>query len=245
MIHKFLVLAAALGVMSGAAWAADLPNAKEPPSFAQPLLPIFSWTGLYVGGQVGYLWGGASNYVETYPADVFLFGGNTLNVRGVGGGGHLGYNYQISQFVIGIEGDVEGTSESGSVLQSNGFTGTGKVPIEASIRGRIGLTWDRTLIYGTGGAEFASIKNTTALGAFSASANIGRIGWTAGGGVEYAVDPNWTVRVEYRYTDYGSYDFSFGNGDGAHLDATENRVEAGFSYKFDLFAPPIPLVAKY
>jgi outer membrane immunogenic protein len=76
----------------------------------------------------------------------------------------------------------------------------------------------------------------------------GRVGWTVGGGVEYAIDPNWTVRAEYRYTDFGSFNeylVSTHPGDYARLHIYDNEVEAGFSYKFDLAPPPTPIIAKY
>ena len=80
-----------------------------------------------------------------------------------------------------------------------------------------------------------------------------RVGWTVGGGLEYAVTNNWSVRAEYRYSDFGRYtDFPFSGvpiapavfqaTSGHHL--TENQVQVGFSYKFDTW-PPSPLVAKY
>jgi outer membrane immunogenic protein len=258
-IRKLLVSAAILATMTGGAWAADLPNTKGPPAFAPPPPPQFTWTGLYVGGQVGYQWGSASNFLETDPGDVFVAPEPSNNVQGIIGGGHIGYNYQINQFVLGIEGDVEGSGASGSFVDGIGGVGSGNARIEGSVRGRVGWAWDRFLIYGTGGVEFASIQNNYALGGLYDSDQVGRAGWTAGGGVEYAFDPNWSIRVEYRYTDYGSYDFPLTNTSpaiaaaagipavpySARIHATDNRVEAGFSYKFDMFAPPAPVVAKY
>jgi outer membrane immunogenic protein len=74
------------------------------------------------------------------------------------------------------------------------------------------------------------------------------VGWTVGGGVEYAFDPNWSIRAEYRYTDFGGFNEYLVNtypGDYVHLHVYDNEVEVGFSYKFDMFAPPAPVVAKY
>lgn len=78
--------------------------------------------------------------------------------------------------------------------------------------------------------------------------SLGRVGWTVGGGVEYAFDPNWTIRAEYRYTDFGTFDEYLVKtypGDYVHLHVYDNAVRVGFSYKFDMFAPPAPVVAKY
>ncbi len=249
-IRKLLVSAAILATMTGGAWAADLPNTKGPPAFAPPPPPVFTWTGLYVGAQAGYEWGSTSAFLETYPGGAFIAPAVGISPSGVVGGGHIGYNYQFSQFVVGIEGDVEGTSASASALEGPGTYFHENAEIQGSVRGRVGWAWDRLLIYGTGGVAFASIRDlSTAPGVPSDSQTIGRAGWTAGGGIEYALDPNWSVRVEYRYTDYGSYDFPLPNtnapGTAARLRNTDNRVEAGFSYKFDMFAPPAPIVAKY
>ncbi|MGB3282668.1 MAG: outer membrane protein [Methylovirgula sp.] len=246
-ILKLLVSAAILATMTGGAWAADLPNTKGPPMYAPPP-PQFTWTGLYVGAQAGYEWGTTSAYLETYPGDVFAGTATGVSPSGVVGGGHIGYNFQITQFVIGVEGDFEGTSASASALEGGGALFHENAEIQGSVRGRFGWAWDRVLIYGTGGVAFASIRDTSTLGALVDSQTIGRAGWTAGGGIEYALDPNWSVRAEYRYTDYGSYSLPLYNTDAgfaARLRNTDNRVEAGFSYKFDMFAPPMPVVAKY
>jgi outer membrane immunogenic protein len=68
-----------------------------------------------------------------------------------------------------------------------------------------------------------------------------KTGWTVGGGVEYAIDPHWSVRAEYRYDDYGSYSQNLVNTTAMVYDArhreTMQRVEAGFSYKFNTTAP--------
>jgi outer membrane immunogenic protein len=247
MIRKFLVSAAALATMTGGAWAADLPNEKGPPVYAPPP-PQFTWTGLYIGAQAGYEWGNTSASLVTDPGNAFIAPAAGVSPSGVVGGGHIGYNYQFSQFVIGIEGDVEGTSASSSALEAGGATFSENNEIQGSVRGRIGWAWDRVLIYGTGGVAFASVRDSSTFGPFVDSETTGRTGWTAGGGVEYALDPNWSVRAEYRYTDYGTYDLALpttGAGDAARLHNTDNRAEIGFSYKFDLFEPPPPVVAKY
>jgi outer membrane immunogenic protein len=111
------------------------------------------------------------------------------------------------------------------------------------------------LIYATGGGVFTGITNS--YSAFPPNPGFllqdsflkTRAGWTVGGGTEYAVTNNWSVRAEYRYADFGhvtNFPFAaFTNGRlsvNHHL--TENQVQVGFSYKFDAFAPA-PVVAKY
>ncbi len=267
MRAELIAVSAVLGLLSSAALGADLPNTKGPPAFAPPPLPVFTWTGLYIGGQVGYQWGTTGWDIHTDPPlPASLLGEPTYSDQGVVGGGHIGFNYQVNQFVFGVEGDVEGTSYSGSLTQGSPSAvpgseqNTTRINIEGSIRGRVGWAWDRVLIYGTGGAAFADFRNAFNISGVPApivgyppffdSGSFGRVGWTAGGGVEYAIDPNWSVRAEYRYTDYGSYDFVQTNPPlsgtfGLREHERDNRVEAAFSYKFDLFAPPLPVVAKY
>jgi outer membrane immunogenic protein len=180
------------------------------------------------------------------------------NAQGIVGGGHVGYNYEIGGFglgtggfVVGIEGDVNGSSYEGSSLIPPAFLleGRERTPVDGSIRGRVGIAFDRVLVYGTGGVAFGDfetslINTVTGVGE---SHDLGRVGWTAGGGVEYAIDNNWSVRAEYRYTDYGSFSVAYTlPAISIHYHATDNRVQAGFSYKFDEAPPPAPpVVAKY
>ncbi len=260
MIRPFALATVSSVILASVAMAADLPSEKGAPVYAPPP-PVFSWTGVYIGGQVGYEWGDSHN---TYfgPLGGFLANGHH-NDEGVVGGGHVGYNYQLGGlglglgtggFVVGIEGDVNGASYDGTggllagVIQRHDNT-----EFDGSIRGRVGVAFDRALLYGTGGVAFGSIRNTASnlvTGGFD-SATTGRVGWTVGGGVEYAIDNNWSVRVEYRYTDYGTFGFNLFNSTGGILVTdrvhdTDNRVQAGFSYKFDEAPPPAPpVVAKY
>ena len=253
MIRKFLLSSAAILAATGASFAADLPSRRAPPVYVPPV-PVFTWTGIYVGGQIGYEFG----------RDAFQYGGILPYVYGAGyrpdgvvGGAHVGYNFSSQGLfgnllgaggVIGIEGDVNGSGYSRSVGVIPGVTLSTRTPIDGSIRGRIGFAYDRALFYATGGAAFADLRNGYTNFGFPANVSIGhtRIGYTVGGGVEYAVTNNWSVRAEYRYTDYGTYtDFPYGAVAVRHKE-TDNRVQIGFSYKFDTFAPPLgPVVAKY
>ncbi len=248
MMRKLLMTTAILCFASGAALAADLPYRKSAPVYTPPP-PAFTWAGLYVGGQIGYQWGSASpnlygpdgSFVTTLP---------TTNASGIVGGAHLGYNFQVSQLVFGLEGDINGLSYQGTNYAA-GFLSpfTTRENVEGSVRGRIGYAFDRILVYGTGGVAFGNFQNTyTGIGGGFDSLSSTRTGWTVGGGVEYAVTNNWSIRAEYRYTDFGrNNDFLNASlpGDYVHQHIFDNRVQVGFSYKFDMFAPPGPVVAKY
>ena len=170
-----------------------------------PPVPIFTWTGFYVGGQIGYGFGRDAYYAQN------VFVSSTYRPTGVIGGAHVGYNLSSQSLfgnllgaggVIGVEGDVDGTSLSRTqpVFPTSALNIGTRIPIEGSIRGRVGFAVDRALFYATGGAAFASLRNnyfSNTFGAFPTLSHT-RVGYTVGGGVEYAITNNWSVRAEYR-----------------------------------------------
>jgi outer membrane immunogenic protein len=259
------ILLASVGAIAiaGSAFAADL----GPPPVYVPPPPIFTWSGLYIGGQIGYGWGKDSIDVTDTAFGVpgFFFSDNENNPDGVIGGAHVGYNLQFAQWVVGLEGSVDGSSQNGTV--TDGVTGLMKetrLDVQGSIRARIGFAFDRVLIYATGGAAFSDVRNNyvdtsgivTGTPGNSEQDSKTRAGWTVGGGIQYAVTNNWSIRAEYRYSDFGNNkDFAFtptisagslfsptGSVFFTHH-VTENQVQAGLSYKFDL--APAPVVSKY
>jgi outer membrane immunogenic protein len=261
MYRQILMASVGAIALAGSAFAADLPSRAPPPVYVPPA-PIFTWTGIYIGGQIGYAWGTSNTNVTDNFGDFVSF--HTSN-SGVIGGAHVGYNLQLSQFVVGLEGDVDGTSLSKSISGSPfigggiganvPLTATTRTGVQGSIRGRLGYVWDRVLLYATGGVAFAGVEGTL-YGPFggSVSSSTTRVGWTVGGGLEYAVTNNWSIRAEYRYAQFGHSSFAGDNafafpglaaiGAIASRTTNENRVQVGFSYKFDT-AAPAPVVAKY
>jgi outer membrane immunogenic protein len=248
MMRKLLMTTSIVCLASGSALAADLPNFKGPPVYAPLPPPAFTWSGPYIGAQVGYEWGSTSPSLYA-PDGSYITSLAGTNSSGVIGGAHIGYNWQVSQFVFGLEGDVNGTSYNGS----NSFAGelapyTTRETVEGSIRGRVGVAWDRVLFYGTGGVALGNFQDTYTGAPGYDSLSTTRVGWTVGGGVEYAVTDNWSIRAEYRYTDFGHVNDYLVNslpGYSVNTHQTDNRVQAGFSYKFDMFAPPGPVAARY
>jgi outer membrane immunogenic protein len=270
MRKKFLLAAATAVAFTGSAFAADL-GAPPPPPVYVPPPPVSPWTGFYIGGQIGGAWGsGALGNFNGFDPFTGTFINTSLGgtPSGVIGGGHVGYQVQINQWVVGVEGSVDGTSLRKTAVASfpiflGGSTLTTQTTadIQGSIRGKLGIVWDRFMIYGTGGVAFGGFNTDFQIAALSgtvvppffASNNFSttRVGWTAGGGAQYAVTPNWWVFVEYRFSDFGT----IRNGAFPNLPSgvffngerriEENQVQAGFSYKFDLLPPPAPIVAKY
>ncbi len=169
MLRKLLTTTALVCFAGSAALAADLPSTKEAPVYAPPPPPAFTWTGVYIGGQVGYGWGTSNVYNETDAVTE-----PNLTQSGIVGGAHIGYNYQVSQFVFGLEGDVNGSSESNSQFNAPVEYGIRK-NVDASIRGRIGYAFDRVLIYATGGGAYGDFHTTYNDGIVFDSFNHGRL----------------------------------------------------------------------
>jgi outer membrane immunogenic protein len=237
MNGSLLASTALCAIFAPSAFAADLPTKKGPP--LAPVAAPFSWTGFYVGANVGGLWSRDSeNFFE--PGYAYDYGyGNTLNLSGVVGGLQAGYNYQIQNFVVGIEGDLDWSSASGAHdLTSGGYLyyhHSASVPFFADLRGRLGYAFDRFLPYVTGGVVVADIHNKLAVwnNDFVEDRGGTSIGWAIGAGVEYAVDAHWSVKADYlymqfpdvtKYVDDGYYAFKF--KDSAQV------ARVGINYRF-------------
>ncbi len=205
MNSKIIFAGAILAAFATPAFAADLPSEKGPPVYAPPPPPVFSWTGIYIGGQVGYDWGTTHYFDETFGVPL-----TGLSQSGVIGGAHIGADYELGNLgsflpglggflpgsgggvVIGVEGDVNGASTRDSTFDAfDGFYSI-RENEDFSIRGRLGLAFDRVLIYGTGGGAYGNFRTSYNGTDFF---NTGHFGWTAGGGIEYAIDNNWSVRA--------------------------------------------------
>lgn len=221
MIRKSLAILAASLLVSSSAIAADV--VSEAPIVEEPV--IFSWTGAYVGGQIGYGWGQSD-----LDSD---FGSASFDPDGFLGGVHAGYNYQFSNnVVVGIEADVDYSDMSGDDdFDVPGFSGSSELDWQGSVRARLGYAYDRVLPYITGGVAFGKYEHSISDGVVSFSDDDTYVGWTAGAGLEYAITDNWTMRGEYRYTDFGDQDFSF-DGVGYNVDLKTHAVKLGVSYKF-------------
>jgi outer membrane immunogenic protein len=246
-MKKFFSAAAmALALSTGSAVAADLPSLKGPPPVYVPPPPVFSWTGPYLGVNIGGGWRERNdwNAVPFGP-----FGGlglwnwnNNNNSGGVVGGGQIGYNYQFSPWlVVGLETDFQGTSiGSGGNGGNWGWGGFGaRLPWFGTVRGRIGVNPlnPHLLIYGTGGFAYGEVKR--------GFWNNVQTGWTAGGGVEWMFLPNWSVKGEYLYTDLSNNNNNnWGWGWANNLHYRFHTLRTGVNWHFNLTSPA-PVVARY
>ena len=235
MKWKLLATVALAALGSANALAADMP---QRPVYKAPVMmaPSPTWTGFYIGGDVGYGWG-TSDGTLTNSAGAFPVP-YSADPNGVIGGGFLGYNYQINQFVVGIEGDWQAADLTGSASSPlfAGYTMSTKVNDYGSLRGRLGYAMDRWLIFATGGWAWGNASTSyavTGTPAFYKNSFTGN-GWTVGGGVEYAVTNNWLARFEYRYTDLGSHGYvdTVSNSAETGNRITVNDVRLGVAYKF-------------
>ncbi len=240
---KILLLTTSLCFLPGMALAADLyPPEQMPVLPASP--PILSWAGFYAGGQLGYQWG-RSTFSTHVPGEALTLQQPSYSDAGVLGGAHVGYLWQVHQFVFGLEGDIDGSNYNGSAQSLGTIRESTHENVMGSLRARAGYTWNRILAYGTGGVAFSTFRNTGSVAGVTQNADdTMRVGWTLGAGLEYAVNNDWSVRAEYRYTDTGHYS-EFALGADVNHHQTDSRVQAGFSYKLDGFLAPPTVYARY
>jgi outer membrane immunogenic protein len=232
-MKKFAFAAAALILGTAGASAADM--AARPYTKAPPMAAVYNWTGFYIGAQVGGAFGDVDAVSGPFP------GVNnqaySYDLSGVVGGGHIGYNWQVSpNWVFGFEGDGEATSVRDSGIGTLGFFHETRLNWLASARARLGYAAGNTLLYVTGGAAFGDVEVTKAIvpGAVPFARYTETLtGWTAGAGVEHMFAPNWTGRLEYRYTDLGETSFQSVLANSQDYTSVKfHAVRAGISYKF-------------
>jgi outer membrane immunogenic protein len=217
---KRVVLACVgIAALGGMAAAADLPPAPAAPYYKAPVYaPAYTWSGFYIGVNGGGAWG-RSDWTTT----------GSFDTSGGFVGGTIGYNYQIDQAVLGVEGDIDWADISGT---SGCPTGSCKTSDDwlSTVRGRLGYAADRFMPYVTGGLAVGDIKASVPGFAGGSATNVG---WTIGGGIEFAIAGHWTAKAEYLYVDLGN--FSCGASCGAATQTVSfdaNLFRGGFNYRF-------------
>jgi len=221
----FAIAVVCLAASTLAVRAADMPAPAAPvPYVGGP----WNWTGFYVGVNGGYGWGRSSWSDPIAGTDS---GGFSTN--GALFGGQIGYNWQTGNIVLGIESDADWTNiQSGGtggvcVADAGGLCIT-KQDWFGTTRGRIGYAFGQWLPYVTGGAAYGDIKASQSNGDSTTT----RFGWTAGGGLEYSLNSNWSAKVEYLHLDLGTAGFfSAANGTTRlSVPARDDLVRAGINY---------------
>lgn len=253
MQARLLTASAVVAFSVGSAVAADLPSRKAAPVY-EPPPPAFSWTGLYVGFDAGAAIGDSS-FADQAP----------LNGAAFLGGATVGLNYQWTpHLVVGLEtdanyrGPISGSQNFPLAVggSSDGYLGT--------VRGRVGYSFvDRLLVFASGGLAYGNVIAPTWYSGFFIPGGFGvrtnyndtlLPGWTIGGGLEYALTSNWSVKVEYLYARLADENPRYFVGTsllpiGTSVADVPTRsavhiVRGGVNYRFD-WAPTAPVAAKY
>lgn len=248
LTRKISAAFAAISVLgiAASAHAADLPAraAYKVPMDVRAM--PYNWSGFYVGGNVGYGWATASADL-TGPAGLTRDASEDLN----GGifGVQAGYNWQFGQWVVGLETDIQGTSQKASQTATCAAATCGvavtatrdsKLPWFGTTRLRLGYAYDRWLVYATGGLAYGehSTDVTVTAGASTgtSSSSETRAGLAVGAGVEMGLAPNWSAKLEYLYLDTGTVTTSTAVAGFGTVTADErvknNVVRLGLNYRF-------------
>jgi outer membrane immunogenic protein len=208
---------AALALSAGLALAAHTAQA------ADPIDPMFDWSGQYLGLQAGYVWG------ESRHTDA---GGTTsgdFDIEGFAGGLTAGWNFQSNNLVFGLESDFSLSNVDGSTLTNCGAAGCStEIDWFSTSRGRLGFAMDNVLLYGTAGLAVADVDASTS--GLASNSDI-LLGWTAGAGVEFAVNQSFSIKAEYLYMDLGKINVPTPSPVKAKVD--ENHIaRIGFNWHF-------------
>jgi opacity protein-like surface antigen/outer membrane receptor protein involved in Fe transport len=200
------------------------------PTSPAPVAGRYNWSGFYLGLNAGGAFG-----VNTMLASG---GGGSASVKEPGflGGAQVGANYQTGPMVWGFEADYDASTQNKS-LPAGVLTGsTSQTPWFATLRGRIGMAFDRTLVYGTAGGAAGELRSIAAIPAGTTSTTVTYGTWTAGGGVEYGITDNLSARVEYLYLDKGHIATGVIGPPATTITsrAQDNLVRAGLNYRFPI-----------
>ncbi len=199
-----LVAFAGMAQVAGLAQAADLNRGY--PQYAAPPPPSFIWSGPYVGVNLGYQWGDISN--------------NPTKPSGIAGGIQAGYNWQINNFVLGAEADIN-LSGADDVFAPWKFSN----PWFGTVRGRLGYAVNNFMVYGTGGLAYGGVEAQN----FGLSETRTQVGWTVGAGAEVGLTQNWSVKLEYLYMSFAERNYSV---TGVNNGLDTSLVRFGVNYRF-------------
>ena len=211
---------------------------KAPPVSRAGISGPVNWTGIYLGLNAGYSFGGSAWNDSVTGSSTGNFG-----TSGFVGGGTLGANYQVGSLVFGVEGDGDWSDASGfGTFTATSLCAGGCLTTNtwlSTVRGRAGYAFDRFFAYGTAGAAFGNIRANFSNDAISSET---KTGWAAGAGVEVALSRNWSAKAEYLFVDLGngscSIDCPIVNPNGAPLIPdfavrfNESIVRGGVNYRF-------------
>jgi len=238
-------------------WGSVTPDAARPAGYFKAPPEVWSpnWSGVYVGGFLG---GGVgddrwsdrfgTNSIPGLIFDNIAGFGDSTHASGPLGGAEIGINGQSGMVVYGLEADASFADIRG---QNTCFSGLGGVNCMRDVKelatftGRAGVTWDRTLLYVKGGGAWSdtnySINANTGVGGVTlgvGSVTASAVGWTLGGGLEYALNSKWSGKVEYDYIDFGGKGLTFGTvavigAAPVSVQQNVNVMKVGIDYKLN------------
>jgi outer membrane immunogenic protein len=223
---KALIVAALSLGAAGYAAAADMPT--KAPAMAPPF--GYSWTGIYLGINGGYGWGRSEQFLLGSTATT-----QPYNIEGGLVGGTLGVNWQVTNWVLGVEMDADWANISKTIL-APGICASAvcftEVRSLTTVRPRLGYAWDRWMVYVTGGLALATLKagQDSCAPRLCGTVNMAD-GWTAGGGVEAFVMPKLSAKIEYLHVDIGERAI-YSPGTPVHSYARMDIVRGGLNYHF-------------
>lgn len=247
-MKKLLLGSAAVAALfaAGPAMAADM---RPAPVYtkAPMMAPAFSWTGFYIGANLGGAWAHGDVTDSLFGLDFNNGSNNGVFI----GGGQVGLNYQFSNFVLGVEGDFDwagnnNTTSTGVVIPGVGtFLATSSDTWISTVAARFGVAYDHWLFYGKAGGGWVgnsgfTVTNVTTGASISGSNNNTNSGWLVGGGGEWAFASNWSAKIEYDFLSLSSRTFtSPGVILAGDTFTTGNpniqMVKFGINYKFGMF----------
>ncbi|HEY3796396.1 MAG TPA: outer membrane beta-barrel protein [Bradyrhizobium sp.] len=249
---KRIVVSAALLMACAGAQAADLPT--RAPLYKSPVaVQVYDWTGFYFGANAGVGLGRNLSQLTIPDTPTIIAERSRLGAAGAVGGGQIGYNWQLSNLVLGVEADLQG-----SAIEDNRTCGVYCEPAVPSVsarfdqkldwfgtvRGRIGLASGPVLSYVTGGLAYGGVKTSITetlpgprgvVGVANAGIGGTRTGWALGSGVEAALGGNWTGKIEYLYVNLGTQSaalpFTAFPGQSISSDIREHIFRVGVNYR--------------
>jgi outer membrane immunogenic protein len=226
----FVVVLSGAAIVSARAADQSVPGGSS--YYSRTYYPTsIDWTGFYAGLQLGGAFGSAQ---WTNP---FSNKGDDPTSDSVIGGGQIGVNWTRDSLLLGAEADFAWTDLKGTA-SNGGFSHSVGSHWLALVTGRLGYAINQYVVYAKGGAAFAEERNkvVTPAGTLADSGSTTQVGWTVGGGIEYAFAPNWSAKVEYDYADLPSRNIVLaGPGLGGHpanVDFTIQKVVGGVNYRF-------------
>lgn len=205
------------------------------PSLAAPASPSpVNWSGAYLGAVLGYGW---MRPTYDYEGEVSHA---VINADGVEGGILGGYNFQTGNVVYGVEGDFTATDMNKHEIAPFGAAPCyvegcdARVDWYGTVRGRVGYSFNSLMPFVTGGLAFGRVRGDADLGACGGGGYCGfkdtRAGWTLGTGVEWEINPKWSVKAEYLYVNLGKPHFNESTVTTDDIAFSNARV--GVSYHF-------------